>query len=63
MTKNKHLTSLKTCYMQEVGIKLANCNRNVATWPFSYQKMCKHYGAFKVQNNIQLLTNEALDMI
>ena len=27
-----------TCYMREVSIKLANCSRNFATWPFSHQK-------------------------
>ena len=26
-----------TCYMREVSIKLAYCNRNFATWPFSHQ--------------------------
>ena len=48
-----HLQMKTTCYMREVSIKLANCNRNFATWPFSHQKkMRKHYGAVKVQNNI-----------
>ena len=38
--------------MWKVSIKLANCNRNFATWPFSHQKkLRKHYGAFVVQNN------------
>ena len=27
-----------TCYAREVSIKLANCNRNFATRPFSHQK-------------------------
>ena len=29
-----------TCLLQELSIKLANCNLNVATWPFSHQKKC-----------------------
>ena len=33
----------------EVIIKLANCNQNFGTWPYSHQK--KHiHGALKVQN-------------
>ena len=27
-----------TCYMREVSIKILNCYRNFATWPFSHQK-------------------------
>ena len=37
--------------MRVVSIKLANCNRNFATLPFSHQKNAYHYGAFKVHNN------------
>ena len=46
-----HLQMKTTCYMREVSIKLANSFKNIATWPFSHQKMCKQYRAFKEQNN------------
>ena len=35
-----HLHMKPTSYMRKVIIKLANCNQNFATWPFSHQKNC-----------------------
>ena len=35
---SKNLQMKTISYMREVSIKLANCNRNFATWPSSHQK-------------------------